>query len=96
MIKILASEWTQHLVQASITSIPITTKRIIHHIKQNNSLKNLQRQHRTLLESIFLLGPSYERQRSLQSLKNDIKEEYNQLNSEKWNDLINKTDKEKK
>ena len=70
----LASEWTQQLVQASIASIPITTKRIIPHIKQNNRLKNLQRQHRTLLESIFLLGPSYDRQRNLQSLRNDIKE----------------------
>ena len=48
----LASEWTQQLVQASIASIPITNKRIMPHIKQNNRLKNLQRQHRTLLESI--------------------------------------------
>ena len=91
----LASEWTQQLVQASIASIPITTKIIIPHIKQNNRLKNLQRQHRSLLESIFLLGPSYDRQRSLQSLRNDIKEEYKQLNSKKLNDLIDKTDKER-
>ena len=73
----LSSEWTQQfLVQASIASIPKTFKRIILHIKQNHKLKNFQRQHRTSLESIFLLGPSYDRQRSLQSLRNDIKQEY--------------------
>ena len=81
-IKDLASEWTQQLVQASIVSIPVTTKRVIPHIKQNNRLKTLQRQHRTLIERILILGPSYDRQRSLQSLRFDIKEEYKQLNNE--------------
>ena len=31
----------------------------------------------------------------MQTLRNDIKEEYKQLNNEKWNNLIEKTDKER-
>ena len=94
-IDILSSEWTQQIVEASTASIPIINKRTIPHIKQNNRLKRLQRQHKTLLQIIQYLGPSFERQRILQTLRNDIKEEYKQLNNEKWNNLIEKTDKER-
>ena len=83
------------IVEASTASIPITNKRTIPHIKQYNRLKRLQRSHKTLLQIIQYLGPSFERQRILQTLRNDIKEEYKQLNNEKWNNLIDKTDKER-
>ena len=94
-IDILSSEWTQQIVEASTASIPITNKRTIPHIKRNNRLKRLQRQHKILLQIIQYLGPTFERQRILQTLRNDIKEEYKQLNNEKWNKLIENTDEER-
>ena len=95
LLPFLSSEWTQQIVEASTVSIPVTNKRTIPHIKQNNSLKRFQRQHKTLLQIIQYLGKTFERQRTLQALRNSIKEEYKQLNNEKWNNLIENTDKER-
>ena len=94
-IEQLPSEWTNQIVQASLSAIPITNKRIIPHIKPNNRLKNLQAQHTALLQSIQNFGPSYERQETLNLLRNEIKEEYKNLNNDKWNELIANTDTER-
>ena len=56
-------------------------------------MKNLQTQHTALLQLIQNFGPSYERQETLNSLRNEIKEEYD--NNDKWNDLIARTDTER-
>ena len=94
-IEQLSSEWTNQIVQASLSAIPTTNKGIIPHIKPNNRLKYLQAQHTALLQLIQNFGPSYERQETLNSLRNEIKEKYKNLNNDKWNDLIAKTDTER-
>ena len=75
-IEQISSEWTNQVAQASLSAIPITSKRIVPHIKPNNRLKYLQAQHTALLQSIQNFGPSYERQETLNLLRNGIKEEY--------------------
>ena len=93
-IEQISSEWTNQIVQASLSAIPTTNKRIIPHMKPNNRLKYLQAQI-ALLQLIQKLGPSYEKQEIFNSLRNEIKEEYKNLNNDKWNELIAKTDTER-
>ena len=97
-IEQLSSEWTNQIAQASLSVIPIINKRIIPHIMSNNRLKNLQTQHTALIQLIQNFDPSYERQETLNySLRNEIflKEEYRNLNGDKWNELKAKTDTER-
>ena len=94
-IEQISSEWTNQIVQASLSAIPITSKRIVPHIKPNNRLKYLQAQYTALLQLIQNFCPSYEKQETINLLRNGIKEEYKNLNNDKWNELIANTDTER-
>ena len=90
-----ATNWTSQIQKASTESIPTTTVRTIPHIKPTPYLKNLQTQHQQIIDEIQMFGPSYNRQQNLLNLRREIKTKYQELYTEKWNELVNNTDHER-
>ena len=90
-----ATNWTSQIQKASTESIPTTTVRTIPHIKPTPYLKNIQTQHQQIIDEIQMFGPSYNRQQNLLNLRREIKIKYQELYTEKWNELVNNTDHER-
>ena len=94
-IEKLAKEWTSQITIASSKFIPTTSFRTIPHPKIPNTVRVIQEHHDNLLDEINRLGPNYERRQALTKLRQTLREEYETLKEEMWNELVEKTDKER-
>ena len=91
-IETLVDKITEHIQEASRKHIPEITYRTIPHFHRTPLTRQLQTENDALLNTINRLGPNPQRNRSLRNLREQLKQEYQRLRGEMWEQLIEKTD----
>ena len=81
--------WTKHVQNATETSIPTITHRIIPGIKPTHETLLIQTQYQSTLQYIRIHGPSLALNRQLISLREQLHTAYRLLQTQTWQDLIN-------
>ena len=80
------------ILDATKQTTPLLTHRTIPGIQPNRQIKRLQQTHNNLMTLIETLGTTPERYRQLCDIRNQLKDEYNRLNSKTWDSIIDKID----
>ena len=81
--------WTKHIQDATDTSIPTITHRIIPGIKPTHETLLIQTQYQATLQHIHTHGPSLALNRQLITLRQQLQTVYRHIQTQTWQDLIN-------
>ena len=84
--------WTNKIKQITHATTPTTHYRVLPGVKQNNNIRKTQRMHKKRMSIIYMHGTNIQRQQLLQTLRQNISDEYNRLNNITWDNIIAKID----
>ena len=84
--------WTNKIKQITHATTPTIHYRVLPRVKQNNYIRKTQRMHKKLMSIINLHGKNIQRHQLLQTLRQNISDEYNRLNNITWDNIIAKID----
>ena len=84
--------WTNKIKQITHATTPKIHYRVLPGVKQNNYIRKIQRMHKKLMSIINMHGTNIQIHQLLQTLKQNISDEYNRLNNITWDNIIAKID----
>ena len=84
--------WTNKIKQITHATTPTIHYRVLSGVKQNNYIRKTQRMHKKLMSIINMHGTNIQRHQLLQTLRQNISDEYNRLNNITWDNIIAKID----
>ena len=87
--------WTHKVKQATHVTTPTIHYRVLSGVKQNNYIRKIQRMHKKLMNIINLHGTNIQRHQLLQTLRQNISDEYTRLNNNTWDNIIAEIDTNK-
>uniref|UniRef100_A0A2P2HYG4 RNA-directed DNA polymerase from mobile element jockey-like n=1 Tax=Hirondellea gigas TaxID=1518452 RepID=A0A2P2HYG4_9CRUS len=90
------AQWTKVIQTIGKENIPVTKYRTLPHIKTTHEVRILKIAYLELYREIDREGASMDRYRELIELRRKLRDEFNRLRTEQWNDLIKQTDLEHK
>jgi hypothetical protein len=88
----LAVNWTENIKTASDISIPTVRYRTIPHVKTNHAIRLLQIEYSALMTDFEEHGTDYDKYRRLIELRRELQTTYKELQTESWNELIDRLD----
>ena len=84
--------WTNKIKQITHATTPTIQYRVLPGVKQKNYIRKTQRMHKKLMSIINMHGTNIQRHQLLQTLRQNISDEYNRLNNITWDNIIAKID----